>query len=140
MKNNYDILTPEGDSAPIFNGNIGYIKQITERHMVINLTEQGDIILKKEDWNNMQLGYAITVHKKQGDSSPYIIIGFDTSAYALYSKELLYTAITRARMKCILVTQNKAFRQAITITGSNKQTWLKEMLNKELREDIEKTI
>ena len=77
------------------------------------------------------MGYAITIHKKQGDSIPYAIIGLDTSCYALYSKELVYTAITRARTDCTLVTQAKAINQAVKISRiRTKQTWLKESLKK----------
>mgnify|MGYP004565219801 FL=1 len=132
-RNNYKALTPNGKEVAIFNGNVGYIKDIDikERSMTIVLPEQGEVILGEEQWGDIQLGYAITIHKKQGDSIPYAIIGLDTSCYALYSKELVYTAITRARTDCTLVTQAKAINQAVKISRiRTKQTWLKESLKK----------
>lgn len=129
MKNNYKTINIEGNKEPIYNGNVGYIKQIGPDFMIVNLTEQGDIVLGAEDYNNLSLGYAITVHKKQGDSSPYVIGAIDSSSYALMSKELLYTMITRARKYCVLVGQKKILQQAVRISRvKTKQTWLCELL------------
>lgn len=129
MKNNYKTINIEGNKEPIYNGNVGYIKQIGLDFMIVNLTEQGDIILGAEDYNNLSLGYAITVHKKQGDSSPYVIGAIDSSSYALMSKELLYTMITRARKYCVLIGQKKILQQAVKISRvKTKQTWLCELL------------
>ena len=97
--------------------------------MIINLTEQGDIILTEDNYDNLSLAYAITVHKKQGDSSPYVIGAIDSSSYALISKELLYTMITRARKYCVIVGQKRILQQAVKISRvKTKQTWLKELL------------
>ena len=129
MKNNYKTINIEGNKEPIYNGNVGYIKQIGPDFMIVNLTEQGDIILGAEDYNNLSLGYAITVHKKQGDSSPYVIGAIDSSSYALMSKELLYTMITRARKYCVLIGQKKILQQAVKISRvKTKQTSLCELL------------
>lgn len=129
MKNNYRTINIEGNKEPIYNGNVGYIKQIGPDFMIVNLTEQGDIVLGVEDYNNLSLGYAITVHKKQGDSSPYVIGAIDSSSYALMSKELLYTMITRARKYCVLIGQKKILQQAVKISRvKTKQTWLCELL------------
>lgn len=129
MKNNYKTINTEGHREPIFNGNVGYIKEIGPDYMIINLTEQGDIILTEDNYDNLSLAYAITVHKKQGDSSPYVIGAIDSSSYALISKELLYTMITRARKYCVIVGQKRILQQAVKISRvKTKQTWLKELL------------
>lgn len=129
LKNNYKTLNVEGEKEPIYNGNVGYIKEIGPDYMIVNLTEQGDIILPQENYDNLSLGYAITVHKKQGDSSPYVIGAVDSSSYALISKELLYTMITRARKYCVIVGQKKILQQAVRISRvKTKQTWLCELL------------
>lgn len=66
----------------------------------------------------------------QGSEYPYIIIGIDFSAYSLLSKELLYTALTRAKLHCDLIAQNSALRYAISQNGvSTKQTHLVELLD-----------
>lgn len=129
-KNNYRALRPDGSKISIFNGNVGYIRKITGEDMLIHLTEQGDVLVAREDWYNIALAYAITCHKKQGDQVPYAIIGLDTSAYAMFSKEWVYTAISRASKYCVFVTQPNAINKAVKISRvKKKQTWLKEFLN-----------
>lgn len=124
-KNNYHAMGVDGEEKQIFNGNVGYIKDMSEDIIMISLPEQGDVMLQKEDWHSIQLAYAITVHKKQGDSTPYAIVGLNTTCYALYSRELLYTAVTRARKFCTLVAQTSAVNAAVKRSKVTlKQTWL----------------
>lgn len=126
--NDYTTIDITGKNCPVYNGNIGRIVSIQDKAVIVELSEQGQVVLTNPK-DIMQLGYAITVHKKQGDSSPYVIFGLDSYSYALYSKELVYTAITRARKYCAVVTQNSAYRKAITVSKvKRKQTWLKELL------------
>lgn len=130
-RNNYHAVGIDGEEKQIFNGNMGTIVDISEDMMIVNVRDVGEVILSRESWGSVMLGYAITVHKKQGDSVPYAILGFDNSCYALFSKELLYTAITRASKYCILVTQPKALNAAVKISRVRlKQTWLKDDLVK----------
>lgn len=130
-RNNYHAIGMDGEEKQIFNGNVGSIVDISDEMMIVNVRDVGEIILSRESWGSVMLGYAITVHKKQGDSVPYAILGFDNSCYALFSKELLYTAITRASKYCILVTQPKALNAAVKISRVKlKQTWLKDDLIK----------
>ena len=137
-RNDYHALGTDKKEKQIFNGNVGYIVDINDENMVIRLQQQGDVILPKDSWSGIQLAYAITVHKKQGDSVPYAIIGFDVTSYALYSKELIYTAITRASKYCIFVTQPKAVNAAVKISRVRiKQTWLKVDLNDLYQKQIE---
>lgn len=133
LKNNYHAKKPNGrtrkDEVQIFNGNVGYIKDINSERMIVTLTEQGDVQIDRSDWKDVGLAYAITCHKKQGDQVPYAIIGLDYSAYAMFSKEWVYTAITRASKYCALVTQPTAINKAVKISRvKKKQTWLKEFL------------
>lgn len=119
----------------IFNGNIGIIKSIWtnnetyEDFMTISFEGIGDVNLAYEFWRNIELAYAITVHKYQGSQSDTIIFGLDFNSYTLLSKELLYTGITRAKKKCYLIAQTSALRFG---TGKSsvidKQTHLKEQL------------
>lgn len=117
---------------PIYNGNIGIIREIDfdAEVMIIDFVGIGEVRLDQEYWNNIKLGYAITVHKSQGSQWDYVIMGVDFSAYALLTRELLYTGITRAKHKCRLIAQTGALRMAISKEGvSVKQTHLQECLN-----------
>jgi len=128
-RNNYHALNVDGDEVAIFNGNLGIIKKIYKDHMIIELPDQGEVILEREDWWNIGLAYAITVHKLQGSQAPYTIVAIDSSSYALLSRELIYTAITRATKYCTLITQPKMLNLGIKISAiKQKQTWLQQEL------------
>lgn len=122
-------------SPPIYNGNIGIIRYIDydedmdEEIMLIDFKGIGEVKVPKESWNNIELGYAITVHKSQGDQANHIIFGLDFTSYSLLSREMIYTGITRAKKKCDLIAQTGALRMAISKEGvSKKQTHLQQCL------------
>lgn len=130
-KNRYDIFDIEGNEAPIFNGNTGYVAKITDegKELVVYLTQQGFVRIPRDSFRDVELGYALTCHKSQGSANNYIIIGLDYSAYTLLSKEWVYTAITRAKKMCILVSQISALRASSKISRvTTKNTWLPEIL------------
>ena len=122
-------------SPPIYNGNIGIIKSIyynedlDEEFMLIDFKGIGKVNVPREAWNSIELGYAITVHKSQGDQANHIIFGLDFTSYSLLTREMIYTGITRAKKKCDLIAQTGALRMAISKEGvSKKQTHLQQCL------------
>lgn len=130
-KNNYRTRNLSGDIVPVYNGNIGKIRTIDAQagNIVVRFHQQGDIVVPREFWRTLELGYVITCHKFQGSASPYVIVGLDMSAYTLLSKEWLYTALTRARKYCVLVGQINAIRKSVKISRVTvKRTWLQELL------------
>lgn len=65
----------------------------------------------------------------QGSTLKHVLFALDYSAYMMLSREMVYTAITRASKGCVVVTENKAFHHAIEkTTGDNRRTFLKELL------------
>lgn len=130
IKNNYHARTVYGKQTAIFNGNMGHIVEIDEEAMIVDLEEQGQVILPRNDWGNVTHGWACTCHKLQGSQSNYVIVCVDTSAYVLLMREWLYTAITRAKKYCVLVGQPKAINSACRTSNIKvKQTWLRGELN-----------
>lgn len=129
-KNNYKCLNLEGDQTPVFNGNMGIVKEIEKNGMcTIDFIGVGDVLFTKSDCKNLELGYACTTHKCQGSGFCSTIVGLDNSSYIMNNSELLYTAITRAKKYCILVANNYAVVKAIqTKEVKTKQTFLKDML------------
>lgn len=117
--------------TPVYNGNIGIIKLINleENFAVIDFKTIGLIYLPLQNLKNIELAYAITTHKVQGSEFKFVIIGLDMNSYALLSKELVYTAITRAKKKCYLCVQTNALRYAIgNHSISKKRTFLQKRL------------
>lgn len=129
-KNNYHT------SPNIYNGNMGIVKQIgfdyntNEEFMIINFVGIGRVKIGHKDFKDIELGYAITVHSSQGSQWDTVILGIDYSSYALLTRELIYTAMTRAKKECFLIAQNSALRMAISREGVNtKQTFLWQCLH-----------
>lgn len=129
-KNNYKCINSEGGTTPVFNGNMGIVKEIEKNGMcTINFIGIGEVIFTKSDCKNLELGYACTVHKLQGSGFYSTIVGLDNSSYIMNNSELLYTAITRAKKYCVLIANNYAVVKSIqTKEVKTKQTFLKDML------------
>lgn len=127
VKNNYNV------DPVIYNGNIGIIKKFEsvmiddkwEDRMVVDFYGIGTVSIPKKYWNNIELGYAITVHKYQGSQADNVIFALDYSSLILLSRELVYTAITRAKKKTYIIAQTSALRYATHQESvSKKQTHL----------------
>lgn len=118
-------------TPPIFNGNLGVVKEVypDDKAILVSFVGIGDVYIEGAQVNNIELGYAITVHKAQGSQFDNVIFGVDFSSYSLLKRELLYTGITRAKKKCHLIAQIGALRMAISKEGtSKKQTHLQQCL------------
>lgn len=135
VKNNYKdcyMIADDGDiqTTPIFNGFVGTVCEIEkETCMIIDFVNVGKVVVPSTIFNTIELAYAITVHKSQGSQTETVLVGLDYGSYTLLSRELVYTAITRAMKKCILVAQNAALRFAVTnVKTSTKKTHLQKLL------------
>ena len=134
IKNNYNVLSDSETNISIFNGWTGIVEAINDEYVVVNFPLAEDLALIPTNLAGeyLMLGYASTCHKIQGDSADVVIgvIDYSTPPQMLTS-QLVYTLITRAKKKCILVAQNKALRKAISTNFvSSKRTFLPEFLEK----------
>ena len=130
-RNNRKTFSIDGKPTPIYNGNIGIISSIDTLNgtMIVNFQDIGEVVVDKSHMRFIYLGYAISIHSSQGSQFKKIIVAIDFSAYSLLTKQLLYTAITRAREYCVLVAQNSALRFATSQDGvSVKKTHLQSIL------------
>lgn len=143
-KNHYDTITlseykrhsdiESNNVEPIYNGNLGIVTDIKDEYIVINFKQQGEIVVKRDYWQDIMLGYVVTAHSFQGSQSPYVVVGLDMSAYMLLSREWEYTAITRSKKYCVFVGQILAIQKATSINKTYiRQNWLKELLNERNR-------
>lgn len=117
IKNNYQIKwvkkNPYGDvyeeGTGVFNGDTGVIKNILDiEEKVIVEFEEGKLVeYDYSDMDEMELAYAITIHKSQGSEYPAVIIPILGGPRMLLSRNLLYTAVTRAR-KCVTLVGSSA--------------------------------
>lgn len=104
--NNYD--------KDVFNGDIGFVRGVDAVEQT--LTVDFDHRLVAYDWNEvdeLSLAYAISVHKAQGAEFPAVVLPIVPAHYLMLQRNLLYTAVTRARSLCVLVGSRKAIRMAV---------------------------
>ena len=137
-KNKYKCVDEFGTKTPVFNGNIGIVKEIyDDGSALIDFVGIGRILFAHKDCASLELAYACTVHKLQGSESKVAITVIGSSQYILLNAELLYTAITRAKKYSILVGENKAVRMAISRREvKTKQTYLKDILLEESKNNL----
>ena len=130
LKNNYSSKDPQGQSRAVWNGSIGKVVDIKGDSAIIDFVGIGEVVVEKKDYSNINLGYAISCHSSQGSQWERVIVGIDTSAYMLLNVEILYTAITRARLHCSLIANHRAINMALGKVEQNmKQTLLPMFLN-----------
>ena len=134
-KNFYDLLSATtSEKVAVFNGWVGMVTEIDDDMGMVTIyfpIIHKDVLFKFEDARaHIILGYASTVHKWQGSSAKTVICVIDYGTPPqMRTKELLYTMLTRAEKRCILIGQNPAIRESIEKSGiSEKRTFLKGIL------------
>lgn len=106
LKNNYDL--------DIFNGNVGEVLAINkEDNSLIADFGRGEVEIKGTALNELDLGYAISTHKSQGSTLPYLIYCIDNTHYVMLNRQQVYTGITRAKKKATFIFETKALNSAI---------------------------
>ncbi|MEJ2758918.1 MAG: ATP-binding domain-containing protein [Anaerolineales bacterium] len=95
----------------VFNGDIGIIASISQTLTVDFEGNQVEYAFTEAD--QLTLAYAISVHKAQGSEFPAVVVPLLTHHYMMLQRNLLYTAITRARKVCVLVTNTRALSIAV---------------------------
>lgn len=127
----------------IYNGDIGKIVAIdigdkgqkAGPDSVTISFEQNEVEVEKKDWNNLTLAYCLSIHKSQGGEFPIVILPMVPQFARMFARNLLYTAITRAKEKLILVGDLESFRRSISKVAQNRLTTLKQRLETELGDE-----
>jgi len=127
IRNNYDITlhdsTGKQVSAGVFNGETGYISNIQSGTVTVNYDGRyADYPLESVD--ELELAYAMTIHKSQGSECDTVIIPMLAAHKILLTRNLLYTAVTRAKRRVFLVGQRKALYMAVGKTRKGKRNTL----------------
>ncbi len=106
VRNNYDL--------EVFNGDIGRVAAIDEVDQIVKVTVDGrEVIYDYGSIDELVPAYACTIHKSQGSEYPCVLIPLHTTHYVMLQRNLLYTALTRAKRLAILVGEERALRIAV---------------------------
>ena len=123
-RNNYDL--------GVFNGDIGIIQDIDNEELTCVVSffpDQRIVEYGRDDIPELDLSYAITIHKSQGSEFGAVIIPILTQHFKMLFRNLIYTGLTRARKLAVLVGTRKALAMAVKNQDtSQRQTYLKELL------------
>jgi len=107
LKNNYP--------KDVYNGDIGRILAAAPDTGGLTIDFDGrTVAFARDELNDLTLGYAISVHKSQGSEYPVVILPLVTRHYIMLQRNLLYTAITRAKSLVILIGSPKALSVAVS--------------------------
>lgn len=116
----------------VFNGDIGFIRNITKDSVSVEYLDR-NVGYTKNELNELTLSYASSVHKSQGSEYKVVIMPLSVSHYIMLQRNLLYTAITRAKEKVILLGSKKALTTAVQSNRTQKRyTLLAERLARKL--------
>ncbi len=129
IRSKYGLAIDKG--MGIFNGDTGIIKSISayQETMAVEFDEGRTVEYSFKQLDELELAYAITIHKSQGSEYPAVVIPLLTGPRMLMNRNLLYTAVTRAK-KCVTLVGNDATFQGMiaNVSEQKRYTGLKERL------------
>ncbi len=137
-KNNYDIYFQKPsneDGMGIFNGDMGVITEIytVDKIMIIVFDDERRVEYPFSNLDELELAYAITVHKSQGNEFPVIVMPVCSFPPMLMCRNLFYTAVTRAKDMVVLVGNEEAIR---VMTDNNRENARYTMLSQRIKNNF----
>jgi exodeoxyribonuclease V alpha subunit len=121
IRNNYD-----KGQAGVFNGTLGVITALStdDQTLTVCTDEDESIDYEFDELDGLVHAYAMTIHRSQGSEYPAVVIPLTTSAWMMLQRNLLYTAVTRAKKLVVLVGSRRALAAAVRTLGSHRHTGL----------------
>lgn len=117
IKNNYDIYWESIDKkaygSGIYNGDLGIINKITEDYIEVIFDEEKVVRYESSVVEELEHAYAITIHKSQGGEFPVVVMPIVNGPPMLYTRNLLYTGVTRAKNMLIIIGRENIIKYMI---------------------------
>lgn len=111
------IQTKNNYTKQVFNGDIGFVMAIEPGRMTVHFSDELEVDYENGEFGELALAYALTVHKSQGSEYPVVILPLVRSHTIMMQRNLLYTAVTRAKREVILLGSKAALNTAV---GNNR--------------------
>lgn len=111
-KNEYDMIDDEDEVAQIINGDLGHISSATNNSVTFEVDEHSYTISKSEITDLLDHAWVITIHKSQGGQANDVIIVLPENSYFMLNANMLYTALTRAKVRCYFIGNFKEINKA----------------------------
>ncbi|MEV6328453.1 ATP-dependent RecD-like DNA helicase [Streptomyces sp. NPDC051909] len=118
IRNNY-----EKGANGVFNGTVGVVTALdpVEQRLVVRTDEDEEVPYDFDELDELAHAYAVTIHRSQGSEYPAVVIPVTTSAWMMLQRNLLYTAVTRARKLVVLVGSRRAIAQAVRTVSAGRR-------------------
>lgn len=124
------IQTKNNYTKQVFNGDIGFVMAIEPGRMTVHFGDELEVDYESGEFGELSLAYALTVHKSQGSEYPVVILPLVRSHTIMMQRNLLYTAVTRAKREVILLGSKAALNTAVANNRTSKRyTLLAERLH-----------
>ena len=133
-------------SRHVFNGDLGYITDLipgkyteSKQDEIVIDFDGNEVIYPRNEWYKIRLAYAMSIHKSQGSEFPVVILPITSASKRMLERNLIYTAITRAKSKLILLGKLQAFNYAVKHIGTARKTYLIERFSDLIETNIEES-
>ncbi len=118
----------------VFNGDIGTIELIDNESFIVKFEDGRKANYSVSDLEQLTLAYATTIHKSQGSEFDAVVISLDAN-FLLQSRNLIYTAVTRAKKMAVLVGSRQMLKDMIRRSQTQRYTMLADFIKKEVERD-----
>lgn len=118
IRNNYE----KGENG-VFNGTVGVVTSLhlEEQRLTVRTDEDEEVPYDFDELDELAHAYAVTIHRSQGSEYPAVVIPVTTGAWMMLQRNLLYTAVTRAKKLVVLVGSRRAIGQAVRTVSAGRR-------------------
>jgi len=115
LRNNYD--------KNVFNGSVGVVTGLSleDQELRVLMDETDEIAYDFLELDEVTHAYAVSIHRSQGSEYPCVVVPLTTSAWLMLQRNLLYTAVTRAKRLVVLVGSTRAIARAVRTEGAGRR-------------------
>ncbi|ANH91617.1 MULTISPECIES: ATP-dependent RecD-like DNA helicase [unclassified Streptomyces] len=118
IRNNY-----EKGANGVFNGTVGVVTSLdpVDQRLTVLTDEDEEVPYEFDELDELAHAYAVTIHRSQGSEYPAVVIPVTTGAWMMLQRNLLYTAVTRAKRLVVLVGSRRAIGQAVRTVSAGRR-------------------